>query len=69
MIKERLLSVEDICQYLGLSRDTVYKWIDRKNMPAHKWTCRYKRSGQITAQRYRIVAKDRYFRVAMGITR
>ena len=36
MIKERLLSVEDICQYLGLSRDTVYKWIENKGLPAYR---------------------------------
>ena len=32
----RLLSVEEICQYLGLSRDTVYKWISERQMPGHK---------------------------------
>ena len=36
MNKERLLSVEDICQYLGLSRDTVYKWIETKGLPAYR---------------------------------
>lgn len=36
MNKERLLSVEDICQYLGLSRDTVYKWIEAKKLPAYR---------------------------------
>ena len=25
-----------IAGYLGVKRDTVYKWIDRKKMPAHK---------------------------------
>jgi len=32
----RLLSVEEICQYLGLSRDTVYKWIETKGLPAYR---------------------------------
>jgi excisionase family DNA binding protein len=33
---DRWLSVDDICIHLGISRDTVYKWIDRKGMPAHR---------------------------------
>ena len=32
----RWLSVDEIASYLGVKRDTVYKWIDRKNLPAHK---------------------------------
>ncbi len=35
-ITERWLSVDEIAAYLGIKRDTVYKWIDRKAMPAHK---------------------------------
>ena len=35
-MEERWLSVEEIAAYLGINRDTVYKWIIRKNMPAHK---------------------------------
>jgi len=23
-------------EYLGVKRDTVYKWVNEKNMPAHK---------------------------------
>jgi excisionase family DNA binding protein len=33
---ERWLSVEEAAAYLGIKRDTAYKWIDRKAMPAHK---------------------------------
>jgi excisionase family DNA binding protein len=36
MLEDRWLSVEEIAEYLGIKRDTVYKWINRKNMPAHK---------------------------------
>lgn len=36
MTEERWLSVEEIADYLGVKRDTVYKWIERKKMPAHK---------------------------------
>jgi len=34
--QERWLSVEEIAAHLGVNRDTIYKWIDRKMMPAHK---------------------------------
>ena len=33
---KRWLSMEDITSYLGIKRDTAYKWIKRKKMPAHK---------------------------------
>jgi excisionase family DNA binding protein len=36
MVQDRWLSVDEIALYLGVKRDTVYKWIDRKQMPAHK---------------------------------
>jgi excisionase family DNA binding protein len=35
-MKERWLSVEEIAAHLGVNRDTIYKWIERKKMPAHK---------------------------------
>jgi len=34
--EDRWLSVDEIAAYLGIKRDTVYKWIERKSMPAHK---------------------------------
>ncbi len=33
---DRWLSVDEIASYLGVKRSTLYKWINRKNMPAHK---------------------------------
>lgn len=33
---ERWLSVEEIAVHLGVKKDTVYKWVARKKMPAHK---------------------------------
>ena len=36
MLENRWLSVDEIAEYLGIRRDTVYKWIVRKGMPAHK---------------------------------
>lgn len=35
-VEDRWLSVEEICEYLGVKRDTLYKWISRKDFPAHK---------------------------------
>lgn len=35
-ITNRWYSLKEICEYLGVSRDTIFKWIDNKNMPAHK---------------------------------
>jgi excisionase family DNA binding protein len=33
---DRWLSMDEIADYLGVKRDTIYKWIERKHMPAHK---------------------------------
>lgn len=33
---ERWLSVDEIADYLGVSKDTVYAWINEKGMPAHR---------------------------------
>lgn len=35
-MEDRWLSVDKIRKYLGISNDTVYRWIDRHNMPAHR---------------------------------
>lgn len=35
-IEDRWLSVDEISKYLGVSSDTVYRWIDKYNMPAHR---------------------------------
>jgi len=36
MEHDRWLSVDNIAVYLGVKRDTIYDWIERRNMPAHK---------------------------------
>jgi len=36
VMKDRWLSVDEIAAYLGIKRDTVYKWISEKKMPAHR---------------------------------
>ena len=33
---DRWYSLKEMCEYLGVSRDTVFKWIETKDMPAHK---------------------------------
>ena len=35
-MEDRWLSVDEIGIYLGIKRDTVYKWICEKAMPASK---------------------------------
>lgn len=35
-MQDRWLSVEEIAEYLGISKDTVYTWIANKAMPAHR---------------------------------
>ena len=35
-VPERWLSVDELADYLGIKRDTVYKWIIRRKLPAHK---------------------------------
>lgn len=34
MSDNRWFSVDEIATHLGVKRDTIYKWINRKNMPA-----------------------------------
>ena len=36
IMEDRWLSVDEIAAYLGIKRDTVYKWISEKQMPAHR---------------------------------
>jgi len=33
---EPWLSIDDIAKYLSVKPDTIYKWINRKDFPAHK---------------------------------
>ena len=35
-MEDRWLSVDEIAEYLGISRDTVYTWLANKDMPGHK---------------------------------
>ncbi len=33
---DRWLSVEEIAEHLGVSKDTVYAWVSAKHMPGHR---------------------------------
>ena len=33
---EKWSSLEEIAENLGVSKDTIYRWISTKQMPAHK---------------------------------
>lgn len=33
---EPWVSVEDLAAHLGVARDSVYRWIDGRGLPAHK---------------------------------
>lgn len=35
-MSDRWLSVEEIAAHLGVSKDTIYAWIAKKHMPAHR---------------------------------
>lgn len=34
--QERWVSVDDVAKHLGIAKDTVYRWIDKKALPAHR---------------------------------
>lgn len=36
MNNEPWVSLDEIASHLGVSRDTVYRWIENRGMPAHK---------------------------------
>ncbi len=33
---DRWLSVDEVAEYLGVSKDTVYAWVTAKGMPGYK---------------------------------
>ena len=33
---EPWVSVEDVAKHLGVARDSVYRWIEARGLPAHK---------------------------------
>lgn len=41
-MEDRWLSVVEIAAYLGVTRDSVYRWVDNRNMPGHRVGRRWK---------------------------
>ena len=33
---ERWLSVEEIATHLGISKETIYRWLEKQKIPAHR---------------------------------
>ena len=33
---DRWLSVEEIAAHLGVSKESIYRWLERKKIPAHR---------------------------------
>ncbi len=36
MPTEPWVAVDDVAKHLGVAKDSVYRWIDRRDLPAHK---------------------------------
>ena len=36
MTTEHWSSVEDVAKHLGVAKDSVYRWIEHRSLPAHK---------------------------------
>lgn len=36
MADDRWLSVEEIAEHLGVTKDSIYRWIEKRGLPAHK---------------------------------
>lgn len=33
---EHWVSVDEVCLHLAVNKDTIYRWVETKNFPAHK---------------------------------
>jgi excisionase family DNA binding protein len=34
--EERWVGVEDVASHLGVNKDSIYRWIEKKGLPAHR---------------------------------
>ena len=35
-IEERWVGVEDVASHLGVAKDSIYRWIETRSLPAHR---------------------------------
>ena len=44
--EERWVGVDDVAAHLGVAKDSVYRWIDERGLPAHRvgWLFRFRLS-------------------------
>jgi excisionase family DNA binding protein len=35
-LPEPWVSVEDVARHLGVSKDTIYRWVEARKIPAHR---------------------------------
>ena len=35
-VEERWVGVDDVAKHLGVNKDSVYRWIDKMGLPAHR---------------------------------
>lgn len=59
MDSERWVTVDDVAAHLGVTRDSIYRWMNSKNLPAH-------RVGR--AWRFRLSEIDEWVRSGRGAT-
>ena len=37
LIEDRWLSIKEIAEYLGMRRETIYVYLEKKNLPGHRF--------------------------------
>ncbi len=58
---ERWLSVEEIAQHLGVSKETIYRWAEKGRMPASKVGRQWKfKASEVDAWVKKGGAKEKY---------
>jgi excisionase family DNA binding protein len=34
--KERWVSIDEVASHLGVTKDSIYRWVEKKQFPAHR---------------------------------
>ena len=34
--KEHWVTIEEVASHLGVTRDSIYRWVEKKKLPAHR---------------------------------